>query len=521
MSKITVPSISRYCVFNFALLGLVFVWFWHRNQAVQMPEATLGKDEKIQCVSYSPYYNEGVTPLNINTKISPEQIDHDLAILSKQFACVRIYSVGQGLDHVPEAAKKLGMKVYLGAWIGWIKTLNEKELSLAITLANQYPETVKALIVGNEVLLRGEQSEASLKAYIERAKQSVRVPVTYADVWEFWRKHPKLESSVDFVTVHILPYWEDQPQPIDKAIDHTKNIMHILQTSFHKPILIGETGWPAIGRQREGAQPSALNQAFYIRSFLQVAKEKQWNYNVIEAFDQPWKRKLEGTVGGYWGIYTTDFQQKFSFSGPVAERHDGAKPLFAGILGCFLLLAFGLLSRTLNSKNLMAWLSLGVLTGIFSMLQYEYLLAACRTPQEWLTLGGVAVLGWISLLSIPIYLAKQSAWAKTLIQTTSIVLMLAALTANYLLIMDGRYRDFSISLYALPIIQIAMGLSLAQQRIRFQTKLLQWLGILLLISASACVALEPTNLLAWGWLGLNLMLSFIHWPQKETLISPT
>ena len=162
----------------------------------------------------------------------------------------------------------------------------------------------------------------------------------------------------------------------------------------------------------------------------------------------------------------------------------------------------------------MTWLSLGVLAGIFAMLQYEYLLAACRTPQEWLTLCGIAVLGWISLLSIPIYLSKQSAWAKALIQTTSIVLMLAALTANYLLIMDGRYRDFSISLYALPIIQIAMGLSLAQQRIRFQTKLLKWLGILLLISASACVALEPTNLLAWAWLGLNLMLSFIHWPQK-------
>lgn len=521
MSKITVPSISRYCAFNFALLALICVWLWHQNQPIQIPEATLGNNEKIQCVSYSPYYKEDVTPLDINTKISPEQIDHDLAILSKQFACVRIYSVGQGLDHVPEAAKKLGMKVYLGAWIGWIKKLNEKELTLAISLANQYPETVKALIVGNEVLLRGEQSEASLKAYIERAKQSVQVPVTYADVWEFWRKHPKLESSVDFITVHILPYWEDQPQPIDKAIDHTKNIMHILQTSFHKPILIGETGWPAMGRQREGAQPSALNQALYIRSFLQVTKEKQWDYNLIEAFDQPWKRKLEGTVGGYWGIYNAHFQQKFSFSGPVSERQDGAKPLVAGLLGGFLFLAFGLLVRTLNSKNMIAWLSLGALAGIFALLQYEYLLAACRTPQEWLTLGGVAVLGWISLFSIPVYLSKQSSLAKALIQTTSTALMLAALTANYLLIMDGRYRDFSIGLYALPIIQIAVGLSLAQQRIRFQLKLFKWLGILLLISASACVSLEPTNLLAWAWLALNLLLAFIHWPKKETLISPT
>ena len=142
-------------------------------------------------------------------------------------------------------------------------------------------------------------------------------------------------------------------------------------------------------------------------------------------------------------------------------------------------------------------------------------MAACRTPQEWLALGGVAVLGWISLFSIPIYLSRQSSLAKTLIQITSIALMLAALTANYLLITDGRYRDFSISLYALPIIQIAFGLGLAQQHIRFQLKLFKWLGILLLISASACVSLEPTNLLAWAWLGLNLLLTFIHWPKKK------
>jgi len=508
--------IWRFCALNLALLALVFAWLWHQNQAIELPEPQFAAGEKIQCISYAPYYKNGVTPLNINTQISPEQIDHDLAILSKQFDCVRIYSVSQGLDHVPVAAKKLGMKVYLGAWIGWIKKLNEKELTLAISLANQYPETVKALIVGNEVLLRGEQSEASMKAYIERAKQAVSVPVTYADVWEFWRKHPKLEESVDFVTVHILPYWEDQPQPIDRAIDHTKNVMHLLQTSFHKPILIGETGWPATGRQREGAQPSAINQALYIRSFLQVAQEKHWNYNLIEAFDQPWKRTLEGTVGGYWGIYNADFQQKFAFTGSFAERHDGVKPIIASLIGAFVFLVLGGLIRALNKSTITALSLLGALSGVFGLLQIEYLLTACRTQQEWLALGGVAALGWVSLLCVPLHLFKNNALAKTFIQVSALVLLGAALTANYLLVMDGRYRDFAISLYALPVIQISLGLLAANQVIRHQLAMFKWLGLVLIGSALACLYKEPSNQLAWAWLGLNLLIAMANWPKKES-----
>jgi len=509
--------IWRFCALNLTLLVLVSTWFWQQNQAIEIPEPQFATGEKIQCISYSPYYKNGVTPLNINTQISPEQIDQDLAILSKQFGCVRIYSVSQGLDYVPEAAKKLGMKVYLGVWIGWIKKLNEKELKLAISLANQYPETVKALIVGNEVLLRGEQSEASLKAYIERAKQAVKVPVTYADVWEFWRKHPKLESSVDFVTVHILPYWEDQPQPIERAIDHTKNVMHLLQTSFQKPILIGETGWPTIGRQREGAQPSAVNQALYIRSFLQVAQEKHWNYNLIEAFDQPWKRKLEGTVGGYWGIYKADFTQKFDLTGPIAERHDGINPLIAGTLGALIFLGLGLLIQSLNKTKTIALVVLGALSGVFGLLQYEYLLAACRTQQEFLALGGIALLGWITLLCLPIYVFRNNAQAKTFIQLSTVILMAAALTANYLLLTDGRYRDFAICLYALPVIQISLGLLACKQPIRHSFGFFRFLGLILIASALGCLYKEPSNLLAWAWVGLNLLLALANWPKKDTL----
>ena len=33
----------------------------------------------------------------------------------------------------------------------------------------------------------------------------VTVPVTYADVWEYWLRNREVYEAVDFVTIHILP----------------------------------------------------------------------------------------------------------------------------------------------------------------------------------------------------------------------------------------------------------------------------------------------------------------------------
>ena len=42
---------------------------------------------------------------------------------------------------------------------------------------------------------------------------------------------------------------------------------------------------------------------------------------MIEAFDQPWKRRLEGTVGGYWGLFDGATRQaKFDWGKPVSNH---------------------------------------------------------------------------------------------------------------------------------------------------------------------------------------------------------
>ena len=96
-----------------------------------------------------------------------------------------------------------------------------------------------------------------------------------------------------------------------------------------KEILIGEVGWPSEGRMRDGALPSPANQALVLSGVVEAAKAGNWQVNLIEAFDQPWKRLLEGAVGGYWGLFDDGARElKFRWGEPVSNRtRDGASRL--------------------------------------------------------------------------------------------------------------------------------------------------------------------------------------------------
>ncbi len=536
----------RYSFFNLLIVCAIGLWFWQQNQPVPIVEPQLPADGKFQCISYAPYYGKDQSPFVKGTLISEAQIEKDLKLLSQTSQCVRIYSVGQGLDYVPEAASKIGLKVLLGAWIGWSKIDNELEVNLAIKLANQYPQTVVGLIIGNEVLLRGEQTESALAAYILQAKQATNVPVTYADVWEFWLKHPAIESSVDYVTVHILPYWEDDPQPINNAIHHVDAVMDKLTHTFKKPIMIGETGWPSAGRHRNGSVPSAVNQARYLREFLQRANEKKWNYNVIEAIDQPWKRLLEGAVGGYWGVYDTNLHPKFSFKGAMSERHDGVKPFYWAISGLIVLLLIAYRAGERRISALIGSAALGASAGLMALLQLSYLTIACRDIIECLVLGGLNLVGITITLAMPIILMRQKIfgladiYSKNFIQLSLFIFVAGAALTGFLLMpkayilqpithmvpalsgffynLDGRYRDFPLAIYLLPVLQLSIGLWLLQMSALTQTKarLYRYLNIMALVTMGIFILSEPLNIQAYAWTAFVILLALVSWPRKVT-----
>jgi hypothetical protein len=122
------------------------------------------------------------------------------------------------------------------------------------------------------------------------------------------------------VVGHLLPYWEDDPHGVVRAMPQIRHGYETLKSRFPgKQVWIGEVGWPSAGRARADAVPSRFNEARFVTDFLALAREMGADYNVIEAFDQSWKSKLEGTVGGAWGLYTADRQPKFDLAGPVVE----------------------------------------------------------------------------------------------------------------------------------------------------------------------------------------------------------
>jgi exo-beta-1,3-glucanase (GH17 family) len=277
------------------------VWWWLATP-ITLARAPIDPNAKLLCVSYAPF-RDTQTPLVLTTHIAPDQIALDMAQLARISDCVRTYSIENGLDLVPAQAAKVGLKVMLGIWLGSDRLKNLTQISTAVSLTKQFPGVITSLVVGNEVLLRGEMTTNDLAATIRSVKAQVRVPVTYADVWEYWLRYREIYEAVDFITIHILPYWEDFPIRAKFAAAHVDSIRQRMAVAFPgKEILIGETGWPSQGRMREGALPSRTNQARVVSEILLLAKQENFRVNLIEAYDQPWKRQLEGTVGGYWGL---------------------------------------------------------------------------------------------------------------------------------------------------------------------------------------------------------------------------
>ena len=356
--------------------ALNFLWWWVPNRPVDIAGWSAAP---LQSVSFAPY-RPGQSPLT-RTFPTPEQIDADLKRLQGKVKAVRTYSSGENLEAVPQRAGKYGLKVWHGAWLNSNEKENLEQINLLIDHANKYKDTVERVIVGNEVLLRKDLTANELRRYIRQVKQRVTQPVTYADVWEFWLRNPSLADEVDFITIHILPYWEDEPIGLDRteangklAIEkHLVDIYKKVQERFPgKKIVIGETGWPSDGRMRSDARPGRVEQVKYFSIFRTAAEREGFDYNVIEAFDQYWKARQEGTVGAAWGLLDAQRHDKFELGKPVrAEPHWQILFTISTIAGALLLLAYATQRKAGHWK------------GIFIFALFAQLVATCYVQATW------------------------------------------------------------------------------------------------------------------------------------------
>jgi exo-beta-1,3-glucanase (GH17 family) len=338
------------------------VWWWLAIP-INLARAPIDPNAKLQCVSYAPFRSHQ-TSLSSAMQVSREQIAEDLAQLAKITDCIRTYATDLGLDQIPELAAKVGLKVIQGIWLSRDQQKNLMQISTGVRLAREYPETITALVVGNEVLLHRNMTASDLAATIGSIKAQVAVPVTYADVWEFWLRNRELYDAVDFITIHILPYWEDFPVPAKFAAAHVDAIRRQMAVAFPgKEILIGETGWPSEGRMREAALPSRTNQARVVSEILDLAQRENFRVNLFEAYDESWKQQIEGTVGGYWGLFDSVLRTlKYPPGVPISNFPRWKLQMSSGMV--LAILVFGTAWLTLRRKpwqpRPVSWFAVGL-----------------------------------------------------------------------------------------------------------------------------------------------------------------
>jgi exo-beta-1,3-glucanase (GH17 family)/cellulose synthase/poly-beta-1,6-N-acetylglucosamine synthase-like glycosyltransferase len=386
-------------------IAILNISFW---AYINRPEMEPPWPDNVQGFSYAPMRAddnpfEGELPTDL-------EIESDLKKLSSMAHAVRTYAMDPLHKNVPKLAKKYGLNVTLGAWIDSRRDNNELEIDELVQAAEANKNVVR-LVVGNEAILRGNVTIEEMISYLDRVRSQTKKPVSTAEPWHVWLKHPELADHVDYLGVHMLPYWEGVH--VDVAIDYIANRMDELKSRFpEKPIVIAEVGWPSEGRTREASVASLSNEATFLRRFLKRAKDEGYIYYIMEAFDQPWKKNTEGAVGAYWGVYDVYREPKFAFKEPIVSIPNwhilAATSVIIGIIVLSIVLID---SRTLKKrgKSFLAIIVYAATTVVVWNV-YNYTL-------QYLTLGSilVGILMFTGMIGVVvIILSEAHEWAELL-----------------------------------------------------------------------------------------------------------
>src|SRR6201987_3524517 len=357
----------RIPVVALALVACVHAGLWALGR--QLTPAP-GFDGTLASVSYTPPSSS--RPFDNQHPVSSEQIRAALNVIAPHAHAIRTYSSTGGMKLVPAIADELGLKVTLGAWLTdettakderereKIRNRNEAEIKSAIELARKHRNVI-GVVVGNETIYtgiyldqeqieelknkgtyRGQKTVDDLVKLIQRVKREVQVPVTTGEIFSAWESHPALVSAVDYIAAHILPYWNKVSDR--DAVDETMLRYDELRRTFPgNRVVIAEFGWPSAGYNRGDANPGGTEQAAILRDFAAQAEARGIDYNIIEAFDQPWKTN-EGSVGPYWGLFNAARESKFGWMGSADDPEHWRAAGLALLLG--LLLSLPILART-------------------------------------------------------------------------------------------------------------------------------------------------------------------------------
>lgn len=282
-------------------------------------------------------YRQGQSPVD-GTYPSYEEVVEDLKILQGQWQYLRIYDCGHHADLVLDAIRieNLNFQVMLGADVAaemqspecpWLaehpeevlaenRKANDAQIGRLIELANEYPDIVFSVSIGNEASVEWSDHQVPVERLIEfakRIKKTVQQPVTFCENYVPWNKKLEpLAEVLDFISLHTYPVWEYQT--IDAALKYTKeNYKSVASHYPDKPVVITEAGWTtrSNGRGIESWNASQEFQAHYYSQLMDWSKNKKILTFVFEAFDEPWKGSPDPhEPEKHWGIFTVDRKPK-------------------------------------------------------------------------------------------------------------------------------------------------------------------------------------------------------------------
>lgn len=328
---------------------------------------------------------EGYRENSRDIQPSVDQLKEDLRILSAMnIKIVRTYNVQLAhaatlLKAIREMRKEdpgFEMNVMLGAWIdcknAWTELepdhsieseQNEEEIGRAVALANEYPEIVKVLAVGNEAMVRWAtsyfvQPSVILKwvNHLQELKKQDQLPkdlwITSSDDFSSWgggdssyhtEDLAKLARAVDYISIHTYPYHNSHYNPafwrvpleesklselekVDAAMLRARDFAKMQYDSVtnymksigvNKPIHIGETGWASISDGFYGSEGShaadEYKQSRYYQHMREWSDASGISLFYFEAFNEQWKDS-QNPVGSenHFGLFGLKGEAKFA-----------------------------------------------------------------------------------------------------------------------------------------------------------------------------------------------------------------
>ena len=319
------------------------------------------------------------------------EIKEDLLIMHAQgFRVFRTYDLHhpfaentlKAIREIKQADSDFEMYVMLGAWIQCKDAFTENpiheeedlegnkfEITEAVRLAQEYPDIVKIIAVGNEAMVHWAWSyhvppKFVLKwvKHLQGLKASGDLSndlwITSSDNFASWGGGSddyhnddldELIRSVDFVSMHtyafhdthynpsfwnldVVPENEDKQdtikQAIKRAVDYELNQFDSVKKYVHeidpsKEVHIGETGWSSVASDLYGYGGTEAADEFKLGLYYQMISDICYSMALtcfyFSAFNEPWKDSTnENGSENHFGLFTVEGKAKF----PLWEQVD-------------------------------------------------------------------------------------------------------------------------------------------------------------------------------------------------------